>query len=100
MAPDGLGNVCRMRQRAHVTGVGDLVMQGVGQGSAEDLDYATCWRASAPTADEQRRCADPGNCIAIILSRKQEPPLGSNLGRCPDGAVACGIGYLLPGLRP
>ena len=100
MAPDSLGNVCRMRQRAHVTGVGNLVVQGVGQGSAENLDHPPCRRAGAPAADEQRRSADPGDRIAIILSRKHEPPLGGDLGRCPDGTVAGRIGHLLPGLRP
>ena len=30
MAPDGLGNVCGMSQRAHMTGVGNLVIAGMG----------------------------------------------------------------------
>jgi len=47
MAPDRLDNVCRMRQRAHVTGLDNLVVQGVGQGSAENLDHAPCRHASA-----------------------------------------------------
>ena len=81
MAPDSLGNVSRMRQRAHVTGVGNLVVQGVGQGSAENLDHPPCRHASAPAADEQRRNADPGDRIAIILSRKHELPFGGDLGR-------------------
>ena len=100
MAPDSLGNVCRMRQRAHVTGVGNLEVRGVGQGSAEDLDHPPCRRAGAPAADEQRRSTDPGDRIAIIRSRKHEPPLGADLGRCSDDTVAGRIGHLLPGLRP
>ena len=81
MAPDGLGNVCWMRQRAHVTGVGNLVVKGVRQGSAENLDHAARWRASAPAADEQHRSLDPSDRIEIIFSRQHEPPLGGDLGR-------------------
>jgi hypothetical protein len=29
MAPDGLGDVCRMSQRVHMTGVGNLVIAGM-----------------------------------------------------------------------
>ena len=100
MAPDSLGNVCRMRQRAHVTGVSNLVVQGVRQGSAKDIDHPPCRRAGAPATDEEHRSADPGDRIEIILSGEHEPPLGGDLGRCSDGAVACCIGHLLPGLRP
>ena len=81
MAPDSLGNVCGMRQRAHVTGFGNLVVLGVGQGSAENLDHPPCWRAGTPAADEQSWSTDPGDRIAIILSRKHELPFGGDLGR-------------------
>jgi len=92
MAPDSLDNVCRMRQRAHVTGLGNLAVQGVGQGSAENLDHAPCRHASTPAADEQRRSVDPGDRVAIILSRKHQLPFGGDLAHGADGTVAGRIG--------
>jgi hypothetical protein len=53
-----------------------------------------------PAADEQHRSLDLSDRIAIIFSRKHEPPFGRDLGRCPDHAVAGCIWHLLPGLRP
>src|SRR5215471_21505577 len=36
MALDGVGNAFRVRQRAHMAGVDNLVMSGMGQSLAED----------------------------------------------------------------
>ena len=81
MAPDGVDNASRMRQRAHMTGACNLVVAGMGQSLAEDIDHAPRRRASAPAADEQRRSLDPSDRIKIILRRKHEPPLGRDLDR-------------------
>ena len=64
MAPDVLGNVRRMRQRAHVTGVGNLVVQGVGQGIGGEPRPRAMPAASAPAAE-----SSVGAPILAIASR-------------------------------
>ena len=70
MALDGVGKDCRMRQRAHMTGAGNLVMAGTGQSLAEDLDHPPRRRASVPAADKQRGSLGSSNRIKIIFLRK------------------------------
>ena len=80
MAPDGLGNVCGMSQRAHMTGAGNLVIAGMGQSLAEDLNHPPRRPASTPAADEQCRSLDSTDRIEII-GRKHEQPFGGDLDR-------------------